>query len=184
MLQNAYFLAKIGADTAENEQHFAEILPKTCNSPTGPLPHYPACARSSLRRTACAGSSRRRATKRPSRLISHAKSPSLDCKKRQIPSRGERFVKLRRLSLTQPRTDPSKLLLLPVDASSKMESSAKQRRREKHMFSLEKNGALTRGENQRLTALARPLALPPFFCFLNNLSEIRILRIFDKVLPR
>ena len=28
MLQNAYFLAKIGADTAENEQHFAENLPK------------------------------------------------------------------------------------------------------------------------------------------------------------
>ena len=27
MLQKAYFLAKIGADTAENEQHFAEILP-------------------------------------------------------------------------------------------------------------------------------------------------------------
>ena len=27
MLQNAYFLAKIGADTAGNEQHFAEILP-------------------------------------------------------------------------------------------------------------------------------------------------------------
>ena len=27
MLQNAYSLAKIGADTAENEQHFAEILP-------------------------------------------------------------------------------------------------------------------------------------------------------------
>ena len=26
MLQNAYSLAKIGADTAENEQHFAEIL--------------------------------------------------------------------------------------------------------------------------------------------------------------
>ena len=25
MLQNAYFLAKIGADTAENEQHLAEI---------------------------------------------------------------------------------------------------------------------------------------------------------------
>ena len=36
MLQNAYFLAKIGADTAENEQHFAEILPKTSNYPTGP----------------------------------------------------------------------------------------------------------------------------------------------------
>ena len=28
MVENAYFLAKIGADTAENEQHFAEILPK------------------------------------------------------------------------------------------------------------------------------------------------------------
>ena len=27
MLQNVYFLAKIGVDTAENEQHFAEILP-------------------------------------------------------------------------------------------------------------------------------------------------------------
>ena len=27
MLQNAYFLAKVGADTAENEQHFADILP-------------------------------------------------------------------------------------------------------------------------------------------------------------
>ena len=27
MLQNAYFIAKIGADTAENEQTFAEILP-------------------------------------------------------------------------------------------------------------------------------------------------------------
>ena len=27
MLQNAYFLARIGADRAENEQHFAEILP-------------------------------------------------------------------------------------------------------------------------------------------------------------
>ena len=35
MLQNAYFLAKIGADTAENEQHFAEILPKTGNYPMG-----------------------------------------------------------------------------------------------------------------------------------------------------
>ena len=27
MLQNAYLVAKIGADTAENDQHFAEILP-------------------------------------------------------------------------------------------------------------------------------------------------------------
>ena len=36
MLQNAYFLAKIGADTAENEQHFAETLPKISNYPKGP----------------------------------------------------------------------------------------------------------------------------------------------------
>ena len=36
MLQNAYFLAKIGADTAENERNFAELLPKTGNYPTGP----------------------------------------------------------------------------------------------------------------------------------------------------
>ena len=36
MLQNAYFLAKIGADTAENEQHFAEFLPKIGNYTTGP----------------------------------------------------------------------------------------------------------------------------------------------------
>ena len=31
MLQNAYFLAKIGADTAQNEQHFAKKLRKTDN---------------------------------------------------------------------------------------------------------------------------------------------------------
>ena len=36
MLQNAYFLAKIGADIAENEQHFAEILRKFGNYPTDP----------------------------------------------------------------------------------------------------------------------------------------------------
>ena len=35
MLQNFYFLAKIGADTAENEQHFAQNLPKIGNYPTG-----------------------------------------------------------------------------------------------------------------------------------------------------
>ena len=32
MLQNAYFLAKIGADTAENEQHFAVA---SCNGSEG-----------------------------------------------------------------------------------------------------------------------------------------------------
>ena len=41
MLQNEYFLAKIGADTAENEQHFAEILPRTGNHPTGPRNEEP-----------------------------------------------------------------------------------------------------------------------------------------------
>ena len=44
MLENAYFVAKIGADTAENEQHFAEMLPKIGNYPTGP-PEEPASVR-------------------------------------------------------------------------------------------------------------------------------------------
>ena len=35
MLQNAYFLAKISAETAENEQHFAEILPIGRRRPPG-----------------------------------------------------------------------------------------------------------------------------------------------------
>ena len=35
-------LAKIGADTAENERNFAKILPKIRNYPTGPLPRGPA----------------------------------------------------------------------------------------------------------------------------------------------
>ena len=38
MLQNAYLLAKIGADTAENERNFAEFLPKIGNSPKGSCP--------------------------------------------------------------------------------------------------------------------------------------------------
>ena len=33
MLQNAYLLAKIGADTAENELNFAEILPNGVPEP-------------------------------------------------------------------------------------------------------------------------------------------------------
>ena len=38
MLQNAYLLAKIGADTAENEQHFAEFCQKLATTllSTGP----------------------------------------------------------------------------------------------------------------------------------------------------
>ena len=38
MLQNAYFLAKIGADSAENEQHFAEILPNSRARPVRGAP--------------------------------------------------------------------------------------------------------------------------------------------------
>ena len=39
MLKNPYLLAKIGADTAENERNFAENLPRIGNYPTGPLPY-------------------------------------------------------------------------------------------------------------------------------------------------
>ena len=35
MLKNAYLLAKVGADTAENERNFAKFLPKIGNYPTG-----------------------------------------------------------------------------------------------------------------------------------------------------
>ena len=35
MLNNAYLLAKIGADTAANEQHFAETLPIGRRGPSG-----------------------------------------------------------------------------------------------------------------------------------------------------
>ena len=56
MLQNAYFLEKIGADTAEDEQHFAEILPKIGNYPTGPpaAPRRPRAARGRAERDAAA----------------------------------------------------------------------------------------------------------------------------------
>ena len=36
MLQNAYLLAKIGANTAENERNFAEILPNVEKVPEDP----------------------------------------------------------------------------------------------------------------------------------------------------
>ena len=40
MLQNAYFLAKIGADIAENERHFAEIFAGlTSSRPRRRSPH-------------------------------------------------------------------------------------------------------------------------------------------------
>ena len=56
MLQNAYLVAKIGADTAENEQHFAEILPKTGNYPTGP--RGPAVSRARAPRRGADGGTR------------------------------------------------------------------------------------------------------------------------------
>ena len=44
MLQNAYLLAEIGVDTAEDERNFAEICPKIGNYPTvvGPARERPA----------------------------------------------------------------------------------------------------------------------------------------------
>ena len=70
MLQNAYFLAKIeiGADTAENEQHFAEILPKTGNYPTGPG----SATSRSLRR--CSGAARARCAAPPRGTSSPART--------------------------------------------------------------------------------------------------------------
>ena len=73
MLQNAYFLANIGADTAENEQHFAENLPKIGKYPTGPELTSPgiyvagdrvvdACAAQGLHESA-----KRRRSERPTR---------------------------------------------------------------------------------------------------------------------
>ena len=44
MLQNAYLLAKIGADTAENERIFAENLPTIGNSRDGRRPRAPPAA--------------------------------------------------------------------------------------------------------------------------------------------
>ena len=56
MLQNAYFLAKIGADTDENEQHFAEIFPigrrgPALNATRGSTRRASRCGSSSLRGT-------------------------------------------------------------------------------------------------------------------------------------
>ena len=53
MLQNAYFLAKIGADTAENEQHFAEILPT--NAAAAIRIHGGSTARSAQGKRRCCG---------------------------------------------------------------------------------------------------------------------------------
>ena len=42
MLKNAYLLAKIGADTAENERNFVDNLPKIGNYPTSTRSEGPA----------------------------------------------------------------------------------------------------------------------------------------------
>ena len=70
MLQKACFLAKIGADTAENEQHFAEILPKTGNDPTGPWVGSAVAPRPSARVRAPPRRSRRAAAGRAELLAS------------------------------------------------------------------------------------------------------------------
>ena len=72
MLQNAYFLAKIGADTAENEQHFAEILPKIGNYPTGScqyLPAHAAALDAAVRPVRAVGRGRRVGREGPSLLV-------------------------------------------------------------------------------------------------------------------
>ena len=63
MLQNAYFRAKIGADTAENKQHLAENLPKNGKLPYGSasaLPRRWRSARSSACTPAAASGHERR----------------------------------------------------------------------------------------------------------------------------
>ena len=62
MLQNAYLVAKIGADTAENERNFAENLPKIGNYRTGPP------RTTSTSAAAAWGRSRRRGVRRARRF--------------------------------------------------------------------------------------------------------------------
>ena len=54
MLKNAYLRTKIGADTAENEQHFAKILPIVprpgAQDRAGDGPQYEGAARGGARR--------------------------------------------------------------------------------------------------------------------------------------
>ena len=52
MLKNAYLLAKIGADTAENEEHFAAILPTNWAAVAAVDQQLRACAASDTRRCA------------------------------------------------------------------------------------------------------------------------------------
>ena len=50
MLQNAYLLAKIGADTAENNRNLAESLPKIGNYPSRSTTRAPRFKRAQRRR--------------------------------------------------------------------------------------------------------------------------------------
>ena len=69
MLQNAYLLAKIGTDTAENERSFAEILPigrRVAVRRGRPAPRSPSAARGS--REAGGGGPERGSTSEPERV--------------------------------------------------------------------------------------------------------------------
>ena len=72
MLQNGYFLAKIGTDTAENEQHIAEILMHPAagpastgwrRSPSSPTTSARRRTRAESRTTTPGGAQRRRVSK-------------------------------------------------------------------------------------------------------------------------
>ena len=69
MLQNAYFLEKISADTAENEQHFAEILPRTGRDSLSAAPRGPRRGSRAAGRSSRAASRPRRPGANGSRLI-------------------------------------------------------------------------------------------------------------------
>ena len=82
MLQNAYFLAKIGADTAENERKFAENLPKIgwWQLASGRRPRTPARSlrtRASRRRARASRGARTRARRGPRTRRRGAKAANL-----------------------------------------------------------------------------------------------------------
>ena len=77
MLKNAYLLAKIGADTAENERNFAENLPKIGNYPTGP--HVSAATRAA--RTSRAASTPRSSAAATSPKYQRCRSWNARCEK-------------------------------------------------------------------------------------------------------
>ena len=74
MLQNAYFLAKIGADTAEIEQHFAEICQKVASSPDAAMHGPPQHRRAAQRDPGGRGAAGRGARGEPPGLRGRRKS--------------------------------------------------------------------------------------------------------------